>query len=122
MDLRRIAALLAFVIACGGLPAAHAQREAPGDSASIAVSEMPQEARATVSLIRKGGPFPYPRDGIVFANRERQLPSHKRGYYHEYTVPTPGERSRGARRIVAGDGGELWYSDDHYAHFRRVRE
>ena len=122
MDPRRIAALFAFAVACGGLPAAQAQRVAPGDSTSVAVAELPREARATVALIRKGGPFPFPRDGIVFANRERQLPSQKRGYYHEYTVPTPGERSRGARRIVAGNGGELWYSDDHYAHFRRVRE
>ena len=86
----------------------------------VRVAELPPEARATLSLIRKGGPFPYARDGAVFGNRERQLPKRKRGYYHEYTVATPGARDRGARRIVAGQGGELYYTDDHYRSFRRI--
>ena len=66
--------------------------------------------------------FPYPKDGIVFGNREGRLPRAQRGYYHEYTVPTPGSRDRGARRIVAGKAGDLYYSDDHYRTFRRIRE
>ena len=96
----------------------------------ISVQALPSEARDTLALIHRGGPFPYPRDGIVFGNFERRLPMRQRGYYHEYTVPTPGVRSRGARRIVAGEGpkrdvrtsGEYWYSDDHYRSFSRVRE
>ena len=87
---------------------------------SVAVSELPKEARATLALIEKGGPFPYAKDGAVFSNREGHLPRQKRGYYREYTVKTPGERSRGARRIVRGAAGELYYTDDHYNHFRRI--
>jgi ribonuclease T1 len=86
----------------------------------VALHELPPEARATLSLIRAGGPFPYARDGVVFANREGQLPRHPRGYYREYTVRTPGLRDRGPRRIVAGRDGELYYSDDHYRSFRRI--
>ena len=93
------------------------------DSAvEIAVSDLPGEARATIRLIRAGGPFPYDRDGAIFGNFERQLPARERGYYREYTVRTPGVKHRGARRIVAGGGGELFYTDDHYRSFRRVRE
>jgi len=101
-----------------------AQRAAPERApiAEVAVSELPREARDTIALIRQGGPYPYAKDGAVFGNRERVLPSAKRGYYREYTVKTPGVRTRGARRIVAGSGGELYYSDDHYSHFRRIRE
>jgi ribonuclease T1 len=75
-----------------------------------------------VLLIHRGGPFPYERDGVVFGNFERALPARERGYYHEYTVATPGIPHRGARRIVAGRGGELYYTDDHYRTFRRIRE
>jgi ribonuclease T1 len=71
----------------------------------------------TLRLIEQGGPFPFERDGVVFENREGQLPRKPRGYYHEYTVVTPGEHSRGARRIVTGDSGERYYSDDHYQTF-----
>ena len=89
---------------------------------SIAVSELPVEARQTLRLIKDGGPFPFPRDGIVFGNFEKRLPLQKRGYYREYTVKTPGVRSRGARRIIAGNGDEFYYTADHYASFRRIRE
>ena len=86
----------------------------------VRVAELPREARDTLALIQKGGPFPYARDGVVFNNREGQLPGRKRGYYHEYTVKTPGARDRGARRIVVGERGEIYYSDDHYRSFRRI--
>ena len=85
-----------------------------------AAAELPSEARATLALIAAGGPFPYERDGSVFQNRERILPDEARGYYREYTVVTPGSDDRGARRIVAGAGGERYYTDDHYASFRRI--
>ena len=91
-----------------------------GFQGDVRLADLPPEARATVSAIHKGGPFPYARDGVVFNNREGQLPKRKRGYYHEYTVPTPGARDRGARRIVACQGGELFYTDDHYRSFRRI--
>lgn len=104
-------------------------REAP-QLREVGVAELPQEARDTLALIRKGGPFPYRKDGATFGNFEKQLPTRTRGYYREYTVPTPGARDRGARRIVAGAGasgdvrtsGEYYYTDDHYRTFRRVRE
>jgi len=96
----------------------------------IAAASLPQEARDTLAKIRTNGPFPYPRDGAVFGNRERLLPARSRGYYREYTVPTPRAKDRGARRIVAGSGstgdvrtsGEYYYSDDHYNSFKRIRE
>jgi len=86
----------------------------------VAPAELPPEGRETLELIAAGGPFPYERDGIVFQNRERILPDEARGYYREYTVPTPGSDDRGARRIVTGSEGERYYTDDHYASFRRV--
>ncbi len=89
--------------------------------AEISVSDLPAEARSTISLIRRNGPFPYSRDGSVFFNREGLLPQAPRGYYREYTVATPGARDRGARRIVSGDGGELYYTADHYRSFSRIR-
>ena len=110
--MRRLAAV--FVSLWLGAAAAFA-----GD---IAVRELPPEARATLSLIRADGPFPYARDGVVFHNRDGHLPGRPRGYYREYTVPTPGVRGRGPRRIVAGRDGELYYSDDHYRSFRRIIE
>jgi len=90
--------------------------------AEVGVRELPSEARATLALIKAGGPFPYAQDGRVFANRENLLPPQKRGYYREYTVGTPGARDRGARRIVAGSGGDCYYSDDHYRSFKRILE
>lgn len=112
------------------MPAASwARGDAPAPSAKaqaaplpeIALSELPREARQTLELVKKGGPFPYERDGIVFGNFEKRLPVKERGYYREYTVPTPGLKHRGARRIVAGRGGEYYYTDDHYESFRRIR-
>ena len=96
----------------------------------VHIDELPAEARQTLALIRRGGPFPYRKDGTVFGNREKRLPLQQRGYYTEYTVKTPGSRDRGARRIVAGRGalgdpatsGEYYYTDDHYNTFRRIRE
>lgn len=84
--------------------------------------QLPKEAQQTIALIKKGGPFPYERDGITFQNREGLLPQKPRGYYSEYTVITPGSRDRGACRIVAGDRGELYYTEDHYDSFVRVYE
>jgi ribonuclease T1 len=88
----------------------------------VALAQLPAEARETAALIARGGPFAYERDGVPFGNRERILPPRERGYYREYTVPTPGLRHRGARRIVAGRDGELYYTDDHYRTFKRILE
>jgi ribonuclease T1 len=88
----------------------------------IALAELPSEARQTLTLIRAEGPFPYAQDGAAFGNREGRLPARAPGYYREYTVRTPGARDRGARRIVAGRGGEHYYTHDHYRTFRRIRE
>jgi ribonuclease T1 len=89
---------------------------------TIEVDELPREGRDTLALIKKGGPFPYQKDGVTFGNFERRLPTHERGYYKEYTVKTPGSKDRGARRIVAGKKGEYYYSADHYNTFKRVKE
>jgi ribonuclease T1 len=91
-------------------------------SAEIAVGDLPPEARQTLLLIQRGGPYPHAQDNRVFGNREKQLPAKPRGYYREYTVKTPGARDRGARRIVRGEAGELYYTEDHYRSFRRLRE
>jgi ribonuclease T1 len=88
---------------------------------SIAASKLPPEARITLVLIAQGGPFPHKRDGVIFENREGLLPRKPSGYYHEYTVETPGSNDRGARRIVIGQRGERYYSDDHYASFSEVQ-
>jgi len=119
---RAIAAILLGLLFAA--PAALARSETPAEAAlaEIAAAELPGEARQTISLIRKGGPFHFLRDGVVFGNFEKRLPTRARGYYREYTVRTPGARERGARRIVAGKGGELYYTDDHYNSFRRITE
>ncbi len=87
---------------------------------TVALAGLPAEAQRTVELVLRGGPFPYRRDGVTFENRERRLPPRGRGHYREYTVPTPGRRDRGARRLVVGAGRDFYYSDDHYRTFRRV--
>ena len=94
----------------------------PGLAEDVRPADLPPEVRSTLHLIDQGGPYPYRRDGAVFGNYERHLPSRPRGYYHEYTVPTPGARDRGARRLIAGAGGERYYTDDHYRSFRRIRD
>ena len=87
----------------------------------IRADVLPEEARATLRLIDAGGPFPFPRDGVRFGNYERRLPQAPRDYYREYTVPRPGRHDRGPRRIVAGNGGERYYSPDHYRSFFLIR-
>lgn len=87
---------------------------------TILYQDLPRQAQDTIRLIEQDGPFPFERDGITFQNREGLLPDEPRGYYREYTVITPGSRDRGARRIVAGAEGELYYTDDHYESFREV--
>ena len=91
-------------------------------AAEVSRHDLPAEARTTLQLIDQDGPFPFARDGVVFGNYERVLPARRRGYYHEYTVPTPGVRNRGARRIIAGRQGERYYTNDHYRTFRRISE
>jgi ribonuclease T1 len=93
-----------------------------GSIATTPAAQLPPQARETLHLIRAGGPFPYAKDGVVFGNYERVLPRKPRGYYHEYTVPTPGAHDRGARRIITGRAGELYYTDDHYRTFKRILE
>ena len=93
---------------------------APKGIASVRVSALPAEARETLRLIDAGGPFPYGQDGVVFENRERHLPGKPAGYYHEYTVVTPGSADRGARRVIVGGAGERFYTADHYDTFRLV--
>jgi len=94
-------------------------------SPTLLVTDLPREGQETYQLIRKGGPFPYEKDGTVFGNRERLLPREARGFYREYTVRTPGVKHRGARRIVCG--GQIprspqtcYYTQDHYASFRVI--
>ena len=88
----------------------------------VTLADLPREGRETLVVIKQGGPFPYKRDGAVFGNFERRLPVKERGYYREYTVPTPGSQDRGARRIIAGRGGEYYYTHDHYQTFHPIRE
>ena len=124
-------ALTSFLLAAAmTAPLAQARsqtgRSAYGNSATIHVSELPRQGRETYELIRQGGPFPYDKDGVVFGNRERALPQQRRGYWHEYTVTTPGSRDRGARRIVCGGPARApdicYYTADHYASFRKIVE
>ena len=118
--MRILAVLLAGFLCLSSSACARGQEADPVPDVSAA--ELPAQARATIELIRKGGPYPYDRDGIVFGNFEKRLPPRARGYYREYTVRTPGKKSRGARRIVAGKGGELYYTEDHYQTFQRIKE
>ena len=145
---RRVLAVLAAIVvgivltACGSTPkgsttygpgaGAAGAAATPSDAAQLApatpvsglrtvlVSQLPKQGVDTLRLIVSGGPFPYSKDGVTFSNREGLLPQHKSGWYHEYTVITPGSSDRGARRIIAGDDGGRFYTDDHYASFREV--
>ena len=110
-----------------GTPGGRGDPGYPGDRvdpasglALVAEGDLPAEARDTLVLIDAGGPYRYDRDGVVFENRERSLPAQERGYDREYTVPTPGEDDRGARRIVTGDAGQYYWTEDHYASFERI--
>ncbi len=111
--MRLYAGLLAAVLSFGALGFS---------DKAIEKRQLPREAVETIDLIRMGGPFPHQRDGVAFGNRENLLPPRERGWYREYTVRTPGERTRGARRIVAGRDGTLYYTDDHYRSFKRILE
>ena len=102
------------------LPSPPAQ--ARGSASPLIDHGLPPEAIETLALIRRGGPFPYRKDGTIFHNRERRLPQQPRGFYREYTVPTPGAQTRGARRIVTGGRPPevFYYTADHYRSFRRI--
>jgi ribonuclease T1 len=101
-------------------------RATPDALPEIAVADLPKEGREVLAQIHEGGPFRYDRDGVVFGNREHLLPARKRGYYHEYTVRTPGAKNRGARRVICGGPkaapDACYYTDDHYQSFKRIRE
>ena len=116
---RPAAALLA--LALFGFEGTVAGRE-PAAIFEIAIENLPPEAQQTLQLIKRGGPYPYQRDGVVFGNYERRLPQRNRGYYREFTVSMPGAKNRGARRIIEGRDGEYYYTDDHYRSFWRIRE
>lgn len=131
---------LAVVVACSAAVLARGDAPRTGE---IRMQELPPEAHETLRLIRRDGPYPHRRDGTTFGNYEKRLPAARRGYYSEYTVATPGLSHRGARRIVVGcerrppvtphptgvpglaycrDGGEAYYTADHYNSFRRIVE
>lgn len=115
-------ALLAALVVAAAAPALAFDLRGWFGERTISIAALPPEGRETLALIQRGGPFPYRKDGSIFHNRERRLPAQQQGYYREYTVPTPGERDRGARRIVVGRGGEFYYTDNHYRNFRRIRQ
>lgn len=94
----------------------------PSRLPEIKASDLPAEARQTLALINRGGPYPYSRDNVTFGNFERILPRKASGYYREFTVRTPGESDRGARRIVAGAAGEKYFTADHYESFKFIAE
>lgn len=94
----------------------------PSGLPEIRESALPPEGREVLALIREGGPYRYTQDDQAFGNFERILPRKAPAYYREYTVRTPGETDRGARRIVAGEGGDKYYTDDHYESFRFIAE
>ncbi len=117
------AASLAFAATLGASGASAAN--------DIHLADLPKEGRATHALILKGGPYPYPKDGVTFGNFEGNLPKKPRGYYHEFTVPTPGAKNRGARRIVCGAEARewrnnapaaCWYTGDHYQTFQKIKD
>jgi ribonuclease T1 len=100
----------------------NASHKVSAEVTTISVAQLPPEGRAVLKAIKQGGPFEYDRDGVVFGNFERVLPKRQRGYYHEYTVKTPGVRNRGTRRIISGEVNEYYYTADHYQSFARIKE
>jgi ribonuclease T1 len=112
--------LLVLIGAWGAVQA----KETNSNNATVALNQLPPQGIETYQLILQGGPFPFGKDGVVFGNRERLLPTAKRGYYREYTVKTPRSRDRGARRIVCGGKATApeacYYTADHYASFRKI--
>ena len=120
-----LVALLAASLFIGSSESSARQWGRPAGEVMLA-ERLPEEAARTLSLIKRGGPYPYSKDGVTFSNREKRLPRQPRGYYTEYTVKTPGARDRGARRIIAGGdpqrSGEFYYTDDHYQSFKRIRD
>ena len=122
------AAAMALLALSGGLigTSVQAKTEAPAAVLqTMTVAGLPSQGRDMMALIEKGGPFKYEKDGTVFGNREKILPARQRGHYREYTVRTPGESSRGARRIVCGGQqprapDACFYTDDHYGSFRQI--
>ncbi len=126
----RLAAAVVLAALSTGFSPSGVEAKGPVPEAQVStipVAALPEQGRHMVRLIYQGGPFRYDKDGSVFGNRERILPAKNRGYYREYTVRTPGERSRGARRIVCGGfipttPDACYYTDDHYASFRRIAQ
>ena len=121
---RTIALVLALTSGLVAVDSVEARTTQPTPG-SVALATLPQQAQTTHQLIFSGGPFPYSKDGTVFGNRERLLPAKARGHYREYTVKTPGSRDRGARRIICGgkpptQPEACFYTDDHYASFKRI--
>ena len=120
------AAALAIVALGACLAAPYVAGKSSYVAEEIRSDALPAEGRDVLARIGSGGPLAYERDGVVFGNREGLLPARPRGYYHEYTVKTPGQRSRGARRIVCGGAiastSECYYSNDHYRSFKRIRQ
>ena len=116
-----VLALLTWAVNSGGFSGGGRSGDAdPADLPQVALADLPPQAAQVVALIKSGGPFPYSEDGIVFHNYEGLLPAEASGYYHEYTVPTPGASDRGARRIIEGASGELYWTQDHYRSFERI--
>ena len=122
---RTLLALFGALLLAGAAGSAYARESRPA-LPEVALADLPREARDTYALIHKGGPFPYERDGVTFGNRARIPPAAPRGHYHEYTVRTPGTKSRGARRIVCAGPKTApeacYWTADHYTSFSRIRE
>ena len=113
-------AAIAAALFLGGSATVSAEA-ATASTGTVCNSALPSQAHDTEDLIAQGGPYPYSQDGTVFSNREGVLPAKSSGYYHEFTVETPGSSTRGARRIVTGgaeaDRVDDYYTSDHYATF-----
>jgi ribonuclease T1 len=122
-NIKAIVVSILFAFATSVSLGVFARESAP--NSEIALINLPKQGQTTFELIKQGGPFPYEKDGVVFGNRERQLPVQKRGYYREYTVKTPASRDRGAHRIVCGGPkpktpDACYYTSDHYASFKKI--